>query len=232
MDDFPDVVLIGDSRVSDLKPLLRNRPDISMIVNSYPGARLHTLRDTAEYMAYNHHYKHIYIFGGINDVTTKDPALGTVSVNYTCTDDMHTALMSKYIDCLKVIQKANTEVKVIFLPLIGLDIGIYNGRPRCRRGTGLYLTPWKVGIPSHPKQALVNEAVLAVNETLIALNATQKVHTLLINHDIHKRVRAHTPVKHMYEKLKDGLHPTLDTVGKWANVIANIAKYNCRKFDL
>ena len=232
MENFPDIVLIGDSRVTDLKTPLRNRQDISMIVNCYPGANLKTLQDTAEYMTKNHHYKHIYIFGGINDITTKTPGVGTVSIEYDCVDDIHTSLMKKYTTCLKVIKDADPTVKVIFLPLIGLDIGIYNGRPRCRRGTGAYLTPWKVNILPHPQQGLLNESIVATNETLLALNVTQNVHTPLINHGIHKRVRAHSPIKHMYEKLEDGLHPTQDTADKWAAAIAKTAISNREKFNL
>ena len=95
-------------------------------------------------------------------------------MNYNDIDTMHITLMERYIDCYKTIKEVNESVSVIFIPLIGLDVSVYNNRPRCRLGTGAHLLDWKTGIDQHISQYIVNEGVIATNETLIALNARQK----------------------------------------------------------
>ena len=219
-------ILIGDSCVGKLKTHLRAETDLSLDVNSYSGAGITSLRDTAKYLTQHHYYRSIYIFGGVNDITTKDYGTGSVVVNYSNVDTMHTALMAKYTDCYKTVKKVNEAVNVIFLPLIGLDVAVYNNRPRCKLGTGGYLTNWKDGILDHPSQQVVNDGVIATNETLIALNTVQKKSTPLIHHGIHKRNRAHSPYRHLYFKLEDGLHPFDATAVVWASVIAKIVRKN------
>ena len=224
--EFADIILIGDSRASGLKAHLRNMEDLRMDVNAYPGANIKSLRDTAKYLARENYYKYIYIFGGVNDITMKEHWSGKVVMNYECVDDIHTTLMGKYIDCYKTIKKANSDTKVVFLPLIGLDMAVYNGRPRCKRGTGLYLTDWKKEIVDHPLQQRVNEGVLATNETLLTLNAIQKLSTPLIHHSIHKRNRANSPYRHLYFKLEDGLHPFEETAHSWSLAIEKVVRKN------
>ena len=147
-------------------------------------------------------------------------------INYDSADDIHTTLMGMYVNYYKKIKKANCETKVMFLPLIALDIAVYNNRPRCKKGTGLYLTNWKEGILDHPKQQIVNEGVISTNDTLLTLNTTQKMSTPLIHHSILKRNRANSPYKHMYTKLEDGLHPFDQTAAGWANAIAKVVAKN------
>ena len=191
--DFADAILIGDSRVTGLKQYLRS-PDTTRIdVNAYPGANIANLRVTAEYLARHNYYKYIYIFGGVNDVTTKDYWSGNVVIDFTNAEDIHTELMAKYVNYYKTVKKANEDTNIIFLPIIGLDIAVYNGRPRCKRGTGLYLTDWKSGMVEHPKQQMLNDAMVRIKETLLTLNTTQKLSTPLIHHSIHRRNHASTP---------------------------------------
>ena len=219
-------ILIGDSCVGRLKPHLLEDNSLHLDVNSYPGASIESLKDTAEYITKHYPYEYMYIFGGVNDITTKNYATGNVTVNYADVDTMHTTLMARYTDCFKTVKSANASVKVIFLPLIGLDVATYNGRPRCKIGTGAYLTNWKDDILEHPMQGLVNDGVIAINETLIALNATQKKSTPLIHHTVHKRNRKHSPYRHLYFKLEDGLHPSNTIALAWSAVISKVVKKN------
>ena len=226
MMDLSGSILIGDSRVSMLKSYLGRDMDLSLQVNSYSGATIENLKSTAEYIAKHHHYQYIYLFGGVNDLTTKDYATRKVSSNFTDVDMIHTTIMGRYTDCFKAIKSVNESVIVIFIPLIGLDLEVYNNRPRCKLGTGAYLTAWKEGILEHPDQSIINDGIVATNETLIALNATQGKSTPLINHSIHRRNRAHSPYRHLYYKLEDGLHPHDTTAQAWSNVISKIVQKN------
>ena len=175
----------------------------------FPGVKLNGLKEKIE--AYCDHTTPtaIYIMAGINNVTRRDYLTKKVFLPYQSSTALRDDMMDRYVDLVKFCTMDMGINDVIILPLTGMCMSAYNKEHG-----------WNV------RQRVLDRGMLMLNEHIITMNAANNLHTPLTHHYIHRCVGGGRPVRHMYSRLWDGLHPRGDTLNRWAHNLVSAARYN------
>lgn len=178
-----------------------------------------TLHGTADF-AYNtiRSYKPhmVYILPGICDltrITCREPraiGLRTPSVEGTVNNFM-LSLDGVYRDIYSMKELIGHDLMIITPTLTGVDIGRYNSYPDELKS---------------PHQKILDNAILNINRSVTALNQSMHIHTPFLATPVHPRCRRRN--RFVYDKLLDGLHPTVDLCATWADKLYLNA---CRNAD-
>ena len=70
--------------------------------------------------------------------------------------------------------------------------------------------------PQDPKQVILDEAIIKLNNYIRILNSERGHKTPEIDSVVHRRHGSASGWKHSYSRLVDGVHPTEATLKKWA----------------
>lgn len=163
--------------------------------------------------------KIIIVMNGICDVTyirtyqpwtiaMRDRSVSNTLHNYMIqVDNVH----SHFYNLSEVI---GHKPMIVFSTLTGIDIGHYNGYPSDLIS---------------PEQQPLNDAILAINRNIIALNKSMGIVTPMIGSEVHKRCRGRYRLA--TTKLWDGCHPTDELSARWAERLYENALINSQYYD-
>ena len=175
----------------------------------YPGINLVTLKRRIWTYSRSHEVDVAYIMAGVNDITYKDPYTGECYVAHESPNELRDNLMDKYMDLLRYCYTQCDINHVIICTMTGLSLARYN------RSLGLQYGQWRI-----------NWGVRLLNEDITACNGAHGYHTPCLHQAIHLVQQRPFRYRDMYNRLRDGLHPTHWTLTKWAVSLTRCMRLN------
>ena len=222
-------ILIATSRGGGIKSRMP-RNEHRVMSRVYPGARIKTLTSKADKILKNLRCNtrdtHVYIMGGINDVTHKIRGWNYTEVIYT--EEPHktiTRIIKDIDDCAEKIKSHGA--KPIFSTIAACDIARYNTHM-------LEDKHWTHTLKHTDKyedmQTRLEQTVEEVNKYIIHINQSTSTSTPFTHSIVHKR-RGKRPhyYKWDYKMLWDGVHGTEKTKQGWAHCISKAIQTNRKR---
>ena len=163
------------------------------------GATLHCLTRLASSHLGKYPFDVVYIVGGICDVTTKDSATGRISFDWVPPAELGNQLVKRLYDEDEFMRRQHPASRVVFCPLVGVELEeVVNSHAVNRE-----------------QQEAVNEAVFDFNTEIFSINERRGTFSPSLHRTVHRTIRGKN--KSYYHHLSDGIHPTEELKGKWAD---------------
>ena len=175
----------------------------------YPGIGLGGLKEKVRLYTSSHVVTSIYILAGINDITRRDRQTRECYMPFQDPQELCDHVTDRVVDLIEFCVRNCGIYDVVMIPLTGLNLNQYNRLP------GYSHNQW-----------IINEGVLKVNEAIITINASCGLHTPMVSRYVHKSTGAGRRIRHLYNRLWDGLHPRGDTIVRWAENIIHAIRRN------
>ena len=118
-------VIIGDSRVTEelyKKIHCKNLAKIPFNIEQYKGAGLIEVIEKADIYLKSYPFDVVYIVAGVNDITNKNKATGTISFLWKTEDALANYLIETRRHSYEHLKKDHPGAGIIFCPIIGLDL--------------------------------------------------------------------------------------------------------------
>ena len=194
-------VVLTDSRGRYLQEVLDSLVGYGPLVCFRPGATINSMYSEILELSTHLQVSALYILVGVNDTTWRDKKLKRTFAPYFTADELCGDITEKIVYLIHYALNDCRIPKVIFLPIVGLDLARYN--------KDLGENPW---------QHVIDEGVKMVNTNIISLNAAFGHSTPMIHQSIYKS-KGHGKTKTFYGRLWDGLHPRGDILERWGEGI-------------
>ena len=184
------VFINGDSRLTDFESYIRteNEDRLPIYVEAQRGARLNQLGTMTVNRLHNTPGAAVMIAGGINDCSFKNTLTGKYLFTFENANDMVYHIMNHIEIIDSLIRRVHSEPKVTYCDIIGMDLQAYK---------------WCED-PKPGQQNTFNNAILEINQKIVALNKKNNVITPWIAKTVH--IPRKDCYNHLYERLEDGLH--------------------------
>ena len=202
------IYIVSDSRGVDMDTHI-NPPPPGYRIRIYfeGGATLQKLLTMTKSAINSKPCELIYILGGICSITEKEK--GKVELPFDSADAVYQAVKELFKAVITDLDNYDTT-PVILCQLVGVDLKMVNeevkGQESARKR--------KRGI-KHPKQDIMDEAILKLNAFIRLLNTERGHETPELGAAVHKH-HGQQGWTHTYNHLRDGVHPTLQTQKYWA----------------
>ena len=185
---------------------IENDSGCPIYVYFFPGAGLQKLTEEALQYARHNPSHTIYIMGGINDFTKRDPQTKRVTFPFTNFDQLASHVVHLLLEADCTLRQRKPDTMFVFCPIVGMDLGRY------------------AKIHDANAQLILNQAVHAINEQITVLNKTNRCITPWTASAVLKS--RHGKIYEQYEHLYDGLHPSESALKSWAKVFIRAVKAN------
>lgn len=180
----------------------------------YPGAGMVDVVKRSELIICRERWTQIYILAGLCDITVKDPLSKCVTNRHASTAvalAIYQSEMNKAQEEIKAMLKYRAPVKVIFAPVTGMNLAVYNKRQNNQM--------------DEVSQRQLNESIAVVNSTIINRNTLLGLATPWTHSVIHRRTR--TSFSNLYHKLSgDGCHLSPPVLTHWAETLQDATYRN------
>ena len=194
-----NIGIFCDSRGASLGPELHQYHDTTQVyVYKRSGATLNSIIPMIREFHKRVHYDAIYVMVGNNDLTVLDKDNYTISLVEENPYDVCDIFTNKLTFFKLEVSQFMHDHPVVMLPLTPVEMSMYNE-----------------SYHRDPKQWILNMAIDLINVELVYQNTWNRLSTPLIHEVIHK-AQGHGAYRYYFNRLKDGLHPTLTTTRKWA----------------
>ena len=202
-------VIFADSRGAHLAAEIQRICNENVTVCYYRGIGLERLANRIWTYTRSHNVGAAYILAGINNITFKDPLTGECHTGFETPGDLHACMMDMYMYLLHFCY-ANCGISHVVIPTL----------------TGISLSRYNRSLAPQYGQWVINCGVWLINEDIITINAAHGYHTPCLHNVVH--IVQHHPYRHrnMYNRLRDGLHPTRTTLTKWARSLVHSMRLN------
>ena len=202
-------VVFADSRGVYLSDQIYNSYGEDVVVCYYRGVTLEKLRGKIWTYTRSHVVNAAYIHAGVNNITTRNPYTGECQSLFESPGELRDHLMDLYIDLLRYCYDVCGINNVIISTLTGISLWRYNRS--WMPPSGQWVIDWGVRL---------------LNEDILALNGANNYHTPCLHHAVH--ITQHHPYRcrEMYNRLRDGLHPSHKTLTRWANSMVGCMRLN------
>ena len=192
---------MADSRGRLLEPLLSAPPDREFEFIFEDEASINTAKNLVSNRLAKGSYSCVYLMIGIYSITSKDDG-----VRYLSFDTAKETVESITRDIRTTLKELDDSfiTPIIFCTFPGVNLLTVNNQQ---------------AVGTHPKQAILNEALMEINDYLIDLNlhrgyTTPKLSTAI--HKCHKKNQDRTrKFRHHYCRLVDGINPAKSTLLDW-----------------
>ena len=190
------IVIVADSRGTQLEILLHAPEGFTVEVYVYPGATLNYLEGRLQELLFEKQYVLAYLFGGICSITKRNKYTKVIYLQHQGYDQIIENTVS-ILDGVSQSLNHFTQTPIVMCPITGVDLHRAN--------------EWE---GTHPLQGDLDWAVLGINRFVCHLNAARGLATPWLASAIH---RCHgAKWKHSYHKLEDGVHPSDTVLDYWA----------------
>ena len=137
---------------------------------------------------------------GICSITEKNQSTGEISLPFDTAGEM---IQQVTAHIHKVLEELDdfTSVPIILCTIVGIDLISANKR---------------ADILKHPKQDIMDQAILAINENIVKKNTDRGYDTPPTASAVHRQHSAKKGYKHSYCRLVDGVHPNEAVLRFWA----------------
>lgn len=219
MADRP-IVIVADSRARHLgEHLARQFIHLDYKLIWQPGLRLMNVYNVACSTILEVKPKLIYILPGICDVTEirsheprlillRNPSVVSTVYSYiTKLDLLHSQLFS-------INSYLGHYPMIVFPTQVGMHLSRYSDYPNEL---------------IHPHQNILNHSINEINKHITTQNKCMNITTPFLAAPIH--IRCCKRVRHVYNKLQDGLHPSTAICKIWAEKLYENALINVNKYD-
>ena len=183
-------------------------PNLNIIVRVMRGAVIENIITKMDKLFPTYStYDMIYTMVGVNNLTSKC-AHGKVEPNFDDIPELVESLSDK-LSILKTDLKKRAKY-VIIGQIVGLDMDRYN--EYYAEGRWFY------------QQIVLNQAIPMLANTTNCINKENDVYSPWIANTVHEYVNH--KLYNKYRKLKDGLHPSSQTLTKWAKLFSDAIVMN------
>ena len=201
------IYIVSDSRGVEMDTHITPPTGYRIRVYSEGGATLQRLLTMAKSVINAKPCELIYILGGICSITEKDK--GIVELPFESADEVYQMVKELYKAVVTDLDSYDTT-PVILCQLVGVDLKTANDEKK-----GQELSKKKGRGKKHPKQDIMNEAILRLNTYIRLLNTERGHETPELGAAVHKH-HGQKGWSHSYSHLRDGIHPTPQTQKYWA----------------
>ena len=204
--EMKTVYIVSDSRGANLLASISPPTGFRFKMDIQGGATLQDLLKNTKNVINIRPCELVYILGGICSITQKENNI--ISLPFETTDEIYQSVKNLFRAVITGLDSFDST-PVILCPLVGVDLKMANDtsdQPAKKR---------KRGNP-HPKQSILDEAIIKLNEYIRLLNSERGRKTPELDSAVHRRHGSDTGWKHSYGRLRDGIHPTQKTMAKWA----------------
>ena len=181
-------LIVSDSRGRFLSQYISGYTDIVCEIAWYPGAGIDRLTNRAITKLNGGDYNIVVIMGGVCDITSRNSTTRVTTIttpNIECTVERVSSLMHEGVSAL---QNRYPDIKVMFVPVVGIDLNYYSRLP----GTS-------------PQQTLLNEIIIKTNQKITEINLLNNIPTPWTHTLVHHN-KGRGKVAHRYQHLTDGCH--------------------------
>ena len=200
------IYIVSDSRGANLLTSITPPTGYRVKMDIQGGATLQDLLKNAKRVINNRPCEIVYILGGICSITQKEG--DHISLPFDTTDEIYQSVKNLFKAVITSLDSFD-PTPVVLCPLVGVDLIMANDtsdQPAKKR---------KRGNP-HPKQAVLDDSIIKLNEYIRLLNSERGYKTPELDSVVHRRHGTNSGWKHSYGRLRDGVHPTQKTIVKWA----------------
>ena len=203
-------IVFADSRggsLQDKTDTLNKGPE-HLEIMEYKGANLESLIESAERYLGTHPFDVIYISGGANNITTKNPQSKKISFNWGHGPQLMDHLTSILVNADLRFRKYFPAARIVFCPLVGSELA---------RVVNAHTT-------SDMDQTTVDEAIWDFNSEVFRINKERGTYCPALQFQVHRYCKGKK--RRYYEHLQDGLHPNEFLKEKWAQQFLKAMAHN------
>lgn len=190
-------IVVCDSRGRYLDTMI-DREDI--LVSYHSGATLHKVALEAINIMTRFKPDTLLIMAGINDMTIMDRVTRKVRPVSLSVEVLVNHVTTRINQAKSMILSSNPNVNIVVGGIIGIDLNCYNGR---------------MGVS--PVQNIVDNAIIAINANIRQINIDSGLPYPRLTSKVHTWRKG--MAKHLYSRLRDGLHPGDLILENWAHQI-------------
>ena len=183
-----------------------NKSGIVLEAWFFGGANYERLKDEADYYAQNRPFDIIYIVGGVNEITRKDPYTGKYYFPWKNYQDLENHMFERLKTVKTYLEKSHPATKFVFCPTMGMDIYRYLGDENMRH------------------QEMINNVVWSFNEIIKGMYKEENIYVPDFARPVHRQYGEER--KNLYYHLRDGLHLNKESLLKWANIARKVVEKN------
>ena len=202
-------VVFTDSRGTFLADEIFNISGEMVTVCHYPGVRIEGLAKKIWCYTRSHSVSTAYIMAGINDITSRDPNTRDCSTLFESPGELREYMTELYISLLRYCYQFCNIDYIVICTMTGISLSRYN------RNWG-----------PEPSQWIINWGVRLLNENIIANNGAHGFHSPCLHQVIHLTQHHPYRCRDMYNRLRDGLHPSRTTLRRWAHGLVRCMRLN------
>lgn len=209
-------MIICDSRGSGIQKIVQQLGYPAMVlVNSGKGIQLSTLAAIPKINNFGPNI--ITLAGSICDITRKHKTEPLIQPRYDTIDEIVRYYMSELRDSISLLKTMRPNIQIQATTVIGVDLMDVNNR-NYKHLVGTEKREYiNTKIP-HPQQALLDEAVIAINKEVAAININNDVATPWTANAIHiHKGKGRFVTK--YDRLTDGCHYGERVQREWVNLL-------------
>ena len=198
------VYILSDSRGDFLQQYLTPTNNYRLKVIPQKGATLGELRDMAHQYVTDEDCGAILIMGGICSITRKE-INGYIHLPQETVAEVYDTVTAQIKTMLNGLDLRDSNKPVVISSIVGADLNAANHVSE--------------HVPVHPKQEMMNQAIMKINRYIRELNTERGFETPCIANAVH-RCHGHGKYKHGYSRLLDGVHPSKAVLQFWAKRLA------------
>ena len=210
------VILVTDSRATDIKSYLDDWGDIELDVVPAPSTGIEAAVEVLITLRRDVKADLVIVLNGICDVLEKNRK----THKYFMLHDTVSEVVQHYVKQVKrgqeLLEIFFDDSKWMFNPLTGADISGYND-PARRNLEGEELMRYHEGKASDPLQGVMDQAVLEINSEIVQINKCNRVFMPYTASYVHRHY-SHS-YHHTYLHTSDGCHLTAGGKKYWAQQI-------------
>ena len=208
-----DVLVVADSRATDIRAWLNDWGDIELDVVPAPSTGIEAAVEILISLRRDAKPNLVLILNGICDVLEKNRATRKYFMVHESVPDLVQPYMKQVKRGQELLEIFFDDSKWMFNPLTGADICDYN-YPKRKELQGKALETYLLNKAPHPGQSVLNQAVLEINSEIVSVNKRNRVFTPYTATHVHRHYDR--SYHHSYQHTSDGCHLTDDGKKYWA----------------
>ena len=201
--------IFADSRGKGLSRQIYLKSNRDVEVCYYKGVTIEDMHTCVKGYSGQNQVGVAYLLVGVNNITEYDDGQHKYYVKFETPEDLRDSLTDSLIDLVKCCKIECHIGTVVISTITGLSLSTYNG----------------IAEPDE-SQGIIDEGLRLLNADINTLNAANNLCTPMVHQYVHPTMGTRRRARNTYSRLFDGLHPTIHTLGKWAEALIACMRLN------
>ena len=204
-----DTKIFADSRGRGLSRQIYLKSNRDVEVCYYKGVTIEDMHSCIKGYSGQYQVGAAYLLVGVNNITEYDEDLCKYYVKFDTPEELRDSLTESMIDLVKCCKNECHIDTVVISTITGLSLSAYNGTVE------LDVNQW-----------IIDEGLRHLNIDINTINAANCLTTPMVHQYVHPSMGNRRRARNTYSRLRDGIHPTIRTLGKWAEALIASMRLN------